>query len=80
MSSDQVTSQKTDSSLFAESEAGGLGFGGVLLVILCLVLVFGGFYLMGSAFGDTDYAIEFFVGGLIANFIGFGIAFTTLKK
>ena len=80
MSSDQVTSQQTDSSLFAESEAGGLGFSGLLLVILSAVLVFGGFWLMGSAFGETEYAIELFMGGLIADFIGFAIAFTTFKK
>ena len=80
MTSDQVTSERSDTALFAESEAGGLSFGSLLLILLCLVLVFGGFYLMSLAFGDTAYAIEFFMGGLIATFVSFWLGFTSLKN
>lgn len=80
MSSDQVTSQQSDNSLFAESEAGGLSFASFLLILLCLALFFGGLYVMGLAFGETEYAIELFMGGLIANFISFWLGFTTFKK
>lgn len=47
----------------------------VPVFILAAVLVFGGFYLMASAFGGSDFAYWIFLAGLLADALGFWIAF-----
>lgn len=61
--------------LFEPASGPGAGAATVLVFIIALVLVFGGFYLMGSAFGATEHGFWIFAAGLAADTLGFWLAF-----
>lgn len=67
---------KTSSAeLFQPSPAQSLSGLERVVFVLALILVFGGFWLMGSAFGGNEFGIETFAGGLAADAVGFWLAF-----
>ena len=67
--------QAQPTAVFAPSPRPRLSPGSLILVILCFVLVFGGFYLFGAAFTYEEIGIWLFSGGLLLDTIGFWIAF-----
>lgn len=62
-------------SLFQTSSHPRLTFGTLLLFLLSMVFVLGGFYLMGAAFGGSEADHWLFAGGLAADAFGFWMAF-----
>lgn len=62
-------------SLFLPSATPRMPASDVALIILAMVLVFGGFYVMGLAFSIHEWAIWLFGGGIVVDAIGFWIAF-----
>ena len=50
----------------------------IVLIIVSMLLVFGGFYMMALAFSIHEWAIWLFVGGIVVDAIGFWIAFGLL--
>lgn len=65
----------TQNELFERSEEGGSGFATVAVFALCAILVFGGFFMMGSSFSMGDNGLWMFAGALAATALGFWIAF-----
>lgn len=61
--------------LFEPSPTPRMPFSEVLLVVLAMVLVFGGFYMMALAFSMHEWALWLFGGGIVVDAIGFWIAF-----
>lgn len=74
MASPATETTATSTSLFQPSPNPRLSALEVVAFVLSMVLVFGGFYLFAAAFGH-EWALELFAAGLIAETIGFWIAF-----
>lgn len=75
MSDSATSSNSSSNALFQASPTPAASAGSVLQFIFAAVLIFGGFWLMGSAFGGGQYDIWIFSAGLLADVIGFYIAF-----
>lgn len=64
-------SKTSSSALFQPSPSQRLSGLERVVLVLTMVLFFGGIYLMGAAFGDHDYGLEVFSAGLAA--LAFGL-------
>lgn len=74
------TGQAQPTAVFAPSPRPRLSAGSLLLIILCFVLVFGGFYMMGAAFTYEEIGIWLFSAGILVDALGFWIAFGILPN
>ncbi|MFA5605678.1 MAG: hypothetical protein WDA07_00620 [Leucobacter sp.] len=76
MSHTETTDQAKHTAIFAPSPRPRITFGTAILVLLTVILVFGGFYLMGAAFSvPEEQAFWVFAAALALDTIGFWIAF-----
>lgn len=74
MASPATETTAPSTSLFQPSPTPRLSALEVVIFVLSIVLIFGGFYLFGAAFGH-EWAFELFAAGIIADTIGFWLAF-----
>ena len=73
--------QAQPAAVFAPSPRPRMAASTVIALLVSTILVFGGFYLMGSAFSHGESAgLWLFAGGLAADVIGFWIAFGWLPS
>lgn len=73
--------QAQPDAVFAPSPRPRMAASTVFALLASVILVFGGFYLMGSAFSYGEGpGIWLFAGGLAADVIGFWLAFNWLPN
>lgn len=75
MASPATETTAPSTSLFQPSPNPRLSALEVAVLLLSLVLVFGGFYLMGAAFGDNQWGLETFAAGLLVDALGLWLVF-----
>lgn len=61
--------------LFEPSPTPRLPASEIVLILLAMALVFGGFYMMALAFSVPEWAFWLFGGGIVVDAIGFWVAF-----
>ncbi len=66
--------------LFAPTPTPRASAGTVLAFLFAIVMVFGGFYLMGHAFSSPDFGIWWFTAGVLADAFGLWFAFGILPS
>lgn len=69
------TASPAPAPLFEPSQTPRVPASDITLIVLAMVLVFGGFYMMGLAFSYEHLAFWLFGGGIVVDAIGFWIAF-----
>ncbi|KAM9863936.1 hypothetical protein ACI1US_00095 [Leucobacter sp. BZR 635] len=72
---ESTTETPAPKPLFEPSPTPRMPASEIFLIILAMVLVFGGFYMMGLAFSVPEWAFWLFGGGIIVDAIGFWVAF-----
>lgn len=54
--------------------------GDLVLTVLAMVFILGGFFMMGSSFSFHEYAFPLFIGGVLVDAFGFWLAFGIIPK
>ena len=70
----------TSGQLFEPTPRSRMSAGDVLLFVVSLVLMLGGFYLMGVAFDFQQWGLELFGAGLLAEALGFWLVFGAIAN
>lgn len=70
----------TSNALFQASPTPRVSPFDAIMLVVSMVLVFGGFYLMGAAFSSENWGFEIFAAGIAADALGLWLAFGVIPS